>query len=344
MKILMSSYAFYPSVGGIEAISAMLAAEFVERGHELRVVTCTPSDRKADFPYQVIRRPNPLKVIELVRWCDVALHINISLRTGWPLLFGIRPWVIAHQMWTAEDFRGAAKRRCMLSAHNISISQAVAEHIGVPSTLIPNPYDDELFQAYSDEGRDRELIFLGRLVSDKGVDCLLTALRLLKQKQINPRLTIVGNGPEEKNLRRMASDFGIAEQITFAGVKVGRSLASELSRHRIMVVPTVINEPFGIVALEGIASGCVVVGSSGGGLKDAIGPCGRTFPNRNASALAECLAELLSNADALSSYRKQAATHLARHTKSRVADQYLAVVHSALKSPASFHRTVIDED
>ncbi len=42
----------------------------------------------------------------------------------------------------------------------------------------------------------------------------------------------------------------------------------------------------GIVALEGIACGCVVIGSQGGGLKDAIGNCGLTYPNGDVAALA----------------------------------------------------------
>ncbi len=47
------------------------------------------------------------------------------------------------------------------------------------------------------------------------------------------------------------------------------------------------------MALEGIACGCVVVGSEGGGLKDAIGPCGDTFRNGDAADLARVLGHRL---------------------------------------------------
>ena len=97
-----------------------------------------------------------------------------------------------------------------------------------------------------------------------------------------------------------------------------------------MVVPSLWDEPFGIVALEGIACGCVVVGSSGGGLKDAIGECGVTFPNGDVAALTEALANLLTNPEQLDSYRQKAQSHLARHQPTEVAKAYLKVFEEAV--------------
>jgi glycosyltransferase involved in cell wall biosynthesis len=97
-----------------------------------------------------------------------------------------------------------------------------------------------------------------------------------------------------------------------------------------MVVPSLWNEPFGIVALEGIACGCVVVGSEGGGLKDAIGSCGETFPNGNVQALTNILAYLLTNPEQQAQYRKNAPTHLARHRKDNVTKAYLRIFEEAI--------------
>ena len=105
-----------------------------------------------------------------------------------------------------------------------------------------------------------------------------------------------------------------------------------MRRHKIMVIPSLYDEPFGIVALEGIASGCVVVGSQGGGLKDAIGPCGITFPNGDVAALASCLEALLSQRDARNALRVNSATHLAQFNSAKLGQNYLAVMHSALAS------------
>ena len=79
------------------------------------------------------------------------------------------------------------------------------------------------------------------------------------------------------------------------GVKRGVELARFIARHRIMVVPSRWVETFGIVALEGIACGCVVVGTDRGGLPEAIGTCGITVPAANGKALAEGMKSLLEN-------------------------------------------------
>src|ERR1041384_1914453 len=173
MKILLSSYAFSPSVGGIETVSAMLAEEFVTAGHELKVVTLTASNKEVKFPYEVARRPGSMELIKLIDWSEVVLHVNISLHTGWPLLFKAKPWVISHHTWVPRNVRGFVKRRCTSTAHNISISQAVAQSLDVPSVVIPNPYDQELFQEPEDDRRDRDLIFVGRLVRQTGEDWAL---------------------------------------------------------------------------------------------------------------------------------------------------------------------------
>jgi glycosyltransferase involved in cell wall biosynthesis len=310
----------------------MLADEFASAGHELKVVTLTPGDGPTAFPYEVIRRPGSLELIKLIDWSEVVLHVNISLHTGWPLLFKTKPWVISHHTWVPRNVRGFVKRRCTATAHNISISQAVAQSLDVPSVVIPNPYDQELFQEPADDIRDRDLIFVGRLVSQKGVDCALEALSLLKKAQVTPSFTVVGTGPEEPKLRQLTHEFDLEDQVKFVGMKRGPELVRELARHRILVVPTAIEEPFGVVALEGIACGCAVIGSSGGGLKDAIGPCGVTFPNNSAESLAVCLTEMLTDPEKLNTCRMPAKAHLASFTKPLIAQKYLDVMQSALNS------------
>jgi glycosyltransferase involved in cell wall biosynthesis len=148
---------------------------------------------------------------------------------------------------------------------------------------------------------------------------------------VYPQLTIIGNGPEEPKLRQQAKDLNIDGQIEFAGLKTGLELARILNEHRIMVIPTRCKEGFGIVALEGIACGCVAVGSEGAGLIDAIGPCGVTFPNGNGEELARVLGDLLASPEKLEDLKARASTHLARHKKEDVARAYLEVFRRAVK-------------
>lgn len=337
MRILFSSHVYAPSVGGIETVSRLLASEFVRQGHEVALVTQTPSAtaaRAEDFA--IHRRPSAARLLELTRWCEVCFHNNISLPKAWPLMLVRRPWVVANHVWIPESGLAARMKRYALRyATGISISHAVAVHLSTPSTVIPNPYDDSMFRVMPEVERDRDLVFLGRLVSDKGAEVLLAAVAALSARGLTPTVTIVGSGPEEAALRAQAHASRLGAWVDFAGVQRGTDLVRLLNRHRILVVPSRWQEPFGVVALEGIASGCVAVGSNVGGLPDAIGSCGETFENGNAAALASVLERLLRDPARCAELRSGAERHLRRHSRESVAAAYLQVFAQVLEAPVS---------
>lgn len=336
MKILMSSHRFAPSVGGTEEVSRILAIEFTQAGHQVQVVTQTAETTAEPLAFPVWRRPTPATLLRLVAWSDVFFHNNISLGAAWPLLAVRRPWIIAHHTWlTRPDgritWRERWKQRAARGATNISISRAIAEHLNAESVVIGNPYRDAVFRRDDTIPHDGELVFVGRLLPDKGLDLLLEAVALLGRQNRRPHLTIVGQGPEEGSLRQRCKTLGLDAQVRFAGTVVGPDLAALLNGRRILVVPSRWAETFGLVALEGIACGCVIVGSDRGGLPEAIGPCGLTFPSGNVPALAEILRDLLARGDDLSRWQIGAEAHLAPHRAAAVAARYLQVFAEALR-------------
>ncbi len=332
MNILLTSLRFSPDVGGIETVSALLAGEFARVGHEVRVLTETAADDGRTWPFTIIRAPSRGELLRQVRWCDVFFQNNISLKSLWAGLLLRKPLVVAHHTWIgAGDWNSRLKRMLMRFGKNVTISDAMARHIGIASVRIDNPFEQSIFRLHPDVVRDRELVCLGRLVSDKGVDLLLDALGQLRARQHTPRLTIIGKGPEEDALRSQARRLGLEGQVEFAGMLTGEPLARALNRHHILVAPSRWAEPFGLIALEGIACGCVIVGSEKGGLPDAIGPCGITFPNGDAAALAEALARLLTEESLRTRCRAGADAHLARHDVQAVAAAYLEVLAGALR-------------
>jgi glycogen synthase len=336
MKILLWSNSFHPSIGGVETMSMVLAEEFQNRGHEVIVVTRTPlaHGAAATYRYKVARNPAWHELLGLVRWCDVFFHNHLSLKVAWPMLLFHRPWVVLYNTWYPQSgLRGLFQPILLRSAVNVSCSQAIAAYTRPASLVIPNPYDEDTFQDRS-VLRDRELIFVGRLLRDKGLHVLLDALSLLRYDGLTPRLTVVGTGRDEAALAGYAESLGLAGQVSFVGKKGPQDIAALLNRHRILVVPSLWQEPFGIVALEGIACGCVIVGSEGGGLSDAIGPCGMTFPNGDAAALADRLRTLLRSPEMVRNYRLEAPAHLARHTRRAVADAYLELFERGTARPA----------
>ena len=328
MKILFSSYLFDPSVGGIETVSKILADKFATAGNEVHVITQSPGDQIAGANYRLTRRPSLAEIFRLLGWCDVFFQNNISLRSLIPALILRKRTMIVHQTWLQNVHGGTGwqnhlKQALLRFVVNVAISRAVADRLSADSVVIGNPYDETIFRLIPNFARDKQMIFVGRLVSDKGVDLLLHALEILKSGGVPSDLTIVGSGPEEANLRKLAAELGLEAQVTFAGQKSGAELAQLLNQHLVLVVPSRWAEPFGVVALEGIACGCAVIGSQDGGLKEAIGGCGLTFENGNVTELAAQLGRLIKEPEARTTLLRNADEHLMKFKSSKVAAAYL---------------------
>jgi glycogen synthase len=195
--------------------------------------------------------------------------------------------------------------------------------------VVPNPYRHELFRLMGGVRRERDIVFLGRLVSDKGVSVLLDALDHLARAGLRPMLTLVGDGPEGDALQAQVRRLGLAEQVHFAGRRSGEALVRVLNGHRLLVVPSTWEEPFGLVALEGLACGCVPVVARSGGLPDAVGPCGVVFDKGSAASLAQVLEQLLQADDRRQELLAPAPEHLARHRAETVASAYLGSLTDA---------------
>jgi glycogen synthase len=344
MRILIYSPAFLPQIGGLEINTGLLAGELVRLGQDVTLITRTPANAPDGFPFRVVRNPSALQLLHWTRWSEVVLFQNLSLRCFWPLLLAYRPWAVSHHSWYCRTdgrvaWQDRLKRWLTAKADaSIAVSQALADDLTVPSLVIANPYRDDLFRVQPGVERTRDIVFIGRLVSDKGVDTLLDALALLDARGLRPTVTVVGDGPERPLLTRRAAQLGLAATVEFLGTRRDDELVDILNRHRIMAVPSRYNEPFGIVALEGIACGCVVVGSEGGGLKEAIGSCGLTFRNGDAGELAAVLERLLRDPGAAEEYLRHAREHLDRHRKEVVVGAYLHALERAMARAAGARR------
>jgi glycosyltransferase involved in cell wall biosynthesis len=334
MRILLCSYVFPPSIGGIETVSRILAEQFCKLGSTVTVVTHTPGE-EMDAAYKVVRRPSLKKLRELAGNSDLIFQSNISLKTLLPLFLMRKPIVITHhgrleRVDGRQGWQDVLKRSLLFRCTNIAISQAVAADLPVKSLVIEDPFEPGEFTDPGGCVRDKDIVFLGRLVSDKGCDLALRALALLKKEGLHPSFTVIGDGPELPALKQMTMELGLTDQVDFLGtIREGRGKI--VARHKIMVVPSIWEEPFGVVALEGIAGGCAVVASRGGGLPEAAGPCGILFPNGDVAALAQALKDVLTSASLREKLTAERNHHLARFQPEVVAQRYLEVFESAMR-------------
>ena len=342
MNILFTSNRFFPDIGGIESISEILVRHFIEAGHSLRLITQSAGDTDEDrrtYPFPIIRQPSVPNLLASYRWAHVVFQNNIEIRQLWPQLLFRRPLMIALHTWLRSPsgqrrVLDRLKQVLLVSAnHVVSVSEAIRDDSFRDSIVIGNPYRSQMFRSVQGINRDKDIVFLGRLVSDKGVDILLRSFADLRSRQ--SRLTIIGSGPERNALHRLAAALQITSSVDFLGALQGEALLRELNRHKVMVVPSRWQEPFGVVVLEGLACGCVVLASDGGGLPDAVGPAGLLFRRGDQADLTRQL-QLLLHDDALRArLRNQAPAHLNRFKEEQVCSRYLDLLVGMVSRPSA---------
>lgn len=331
MNILVTSNRFFPDIGGIETVSDLLCHSFVAAGHSLRLVTQSlgnPAQDIASFPFLILRRPTPCQLLASYRWADVVLQNNIELQTLWPQLMFRRPLLIALHTWLRSPggqrrLVDRLKQVVLFSAnHVVAISHAIRLDSFKRACVVANPYNSQLFRPIPAIQRQHSIVFLGRLVTDKGVDLLLHSFAALRRPDW--QLTIIGDGPERQALELLASRLRIASVVHFRGAISGESLAQELNRHELMVIPSRWREPFGVVALEAMACGCVVLASNDGGLPDAVGAAGILFRRGDQHDLTRQLERLLADPDLRERLRRAAPPHLALFHEDQICSNYLS--------------------
>ncbi|KPV43425.1 1,4-alpha-glucan branching protein domain-containing protein [Alicyclobacillus ferrooxydans] len=144
--------------------------------------------------------------------------------------------------------------------------------------VLPNGVDPQLLDAKQVEDLDRAryahpdepiVLFVGRLVREKGVHILLEAAPLILSEYAHCKFVIVGAGPMETELRYLANRQGIVNSVQFTGFVSDEERNYLLHVADIAAFPS-LYEPFGIVALEAMAAGTPVVVSDVGGLADVV--------------------------------------------------------------------------
>ena len=117
--------------------------------------------------------------------------------------------------------------------------------------------------------RTVDIIFVGRLVPEKGVDTLIKAVSNLWQRFPDLTVSIVGDGPSFHELNRLVVDAGLIEHVLFLGQLNSADVHQRMMMSNILVLPSR-KESFGIVLLEAANAGCAIVASSTGGIPSIV--------------------------------------------------------------------------
>ena len=197
-------------------------------------------------------------------------------------------------------FRRSIDGAFACSRYNAAMSEA---RYHIPVSVAYNGFDETTFQPLPPDPALRArfapagaplLLFAGRLVTFKGIDHLLDALVLLKDRA-QPHLLLIGDGPHQASLEHRTAALGLSDRVTFAGPLPHAELPRYYAIADAFVVPSIAHETFSIASCEAMSCQRPVIGTRVGGLPEVVrdGETGYLVPPGDAAALAERIGALL---------------------------------------------------
>lgn len=140
-----------------------------------------------------------------------------------------------------------------------------------------------------------DILFVGRLTKQKGVEILLKAIKILKNEYSrNLKIAIVGEGELKENLNNLTVELGVNKEVKFLGVR--KDIKELMASSKIFVLPSRW-EGFGIVIIEAMSNMLPIIATSVGGIPEIIenGKDGILIPPENPKALTRAIDSLLEN-------------------------------------------------
>ncbi|WP_164985116.1 glycosyltransferase family 4 protein [Ammoniphilus sp. CFH 90114] len=200
-------------------------------------------------------------------------------------------------------------RRDTLRRFRIKGSRIRTVHLGVNPNKYINKWRSEgrvarLRRKWGVNGK-KVVLFVGKITRKKGIHSLIRAAKILKKKQKNLLILVVGgpdHGVNKKNsyfrrIERLAYKKLGKNRVRFTGFLSSRKVAECYAIADVFVCPSIWKEPFGRVNIEAMASGLPVVASNRGGIKESVrhGKTGYLVNPRNIKKMAKYINRLLSN-------------------------------------------------
>lgn len=287
-------------MGGVEILSDAICNVLSKAGADVVILTRQHIEGKKyeNQTCPVVRVSSWLRGIRIIIRADLIIMMGPILI---PLLLGnllCKKIILTHHVPPRPASPACWKRllssALVRSSIQIAGSRSLAATLPGPAEVIPNPLRID-FHIWPPANRGRSILFVGRLIPEKGATVLLRAFALIPRSACPPNLTIVGSGPQKIELENLARNLGIAERVRFLASISGSELQEIYRANTVVAVPSVWEEPFGLVALEAVASGCRVVVSNRGGLPEAAGPTAIIVPP-TPEAFAKGLARALDDA------------------------------------------------
>jgi len=321
MNIIIYSHYFFPSVGGLEVNTEVMARALIESGHKVTVITATPLGNNTELNngYKIIRsRALPTLIKAIIKADLVIVNGNVSVPVGIASFLTLKPEIIIYQM--AGDIVPPARSffhklsnylRIPLVNYaklNVGVSKAcvISKNFkdNIKTEVLYNPihpdlitFKNELEKEHSPLAKKYDLLFAGRVIKGKGVFVLAEALKLLDNDSIRLRVCISGNGSDLDALKEELKNLKNIE-VNFQGFVKGKELAKTFFLSKFLVLPSTTHQEGSPLSIaEAFAFGLPVISSDQPVMKELIKDAGYTFKSGNAIELKEKILLLIKGAE-----------------------------------------------
>ena len=371
--IVTPYYTYPDVVGGAEIFTRTLARELAHKGFEVHLVAARGTKYSSGLKEGVIchayRVPRikgitlfanlqifreiikikPNICIGISHRCLPALHlfkrltgIKYAVRLIDPHFYKIilHEWpkskgYSVHYILNLLMYR-LTRHECIFIVQNNEMYKGL-KRLGIAKIyLIQNPIEPEFFDAFYSRKINVDnynIIFVGRLVSQKGVDLLVKAFAKLTEKVPEARLILVGDGPEKSHLQCLAEKLGVIGKIIFSGFVHHSKIRDFLHEASVFVLPSR-SEGLPNALLQAMAAGLPCVATSVGGVPDIIkdGVNGILVPPEREDLLAEALEKVLLDKNMARRLGEEARRSVLHLRLDRIVDSYSKLITEILSS------------
>lgn len=369
MKIgLVCPYNIYNG-GGVQEVVMALRKGIVARGHEAYIITPQPRKHKGPAPEGVIfvggsfdfRAPRTSGNVSAS--VDRSAMAAMLSREDFDILHFHEPWnpMLSLQIMSKSKaihiatFHAAMHEKpasrtmekviipytkSILGYVDImtAVSKTATNYVGTLTKrqihIIPNGINLAKYTPRPEtRGTDiKTVLYVGRLEKRKGVRYLIEAFALLKKLHPEFRLVIAGDGPDREKLQNLVKDRKI-QHVSFLGFIDDETKIDWLKKADVFCSPAIHGESFGIVLLEAMASGCVVVAGNNTGYEGVLSGRGQiSLVNPHDSVeFARRLAVMAQDEGLRRVWREWAYEEVKKYEQNYVVDQYMKIYNVAYK-------------
>jgi glycogen(starch) synthase len=238
---------------------------------------------------EIVNSIGNIDIIHAHDWVSGLAGIGLKHLYRKPLIATIHSTEFGRRFGLHDDFQRSIHELenwlCYEAWHLITCSKYMLDHVswcfgqpknrlsiiynGVDVTQWKHSVDYEKERSKFAHNNERILLFVGRMVHEKGIDLIVKAMPNLLKKGLNVKAVLVGEGPRRKDYQRLSWDIGVGERVYFTGHIPDQTLISLYNVADAAIFPSRF-EPFGIVALEAMAARCPVIVSDVGGLSEIV--------------------------------------------------------------------------